>query len=268
MSGSLAGKRVVNTRAVHQAAALDALLRAAGAEPIAFPCLAIHMPDDTRALDAALTDLAAGRFDWLVLTSANTVYALAERLHALNGTLPGTAFRTACVGPGTAEAARQDLSLASVPLPDEFIAESLADSLPIRPGERVCLPESELARPVTAARLAGRGAVVVPITAYHVTPGGGGADLAALLGAEQVDALTFTSSSTVTNCLARLAPAQHALAAVLELPAACIGPKTAATALEHGFRIVQSAAEHTLPGLIAALAALSSVRNKPSGQQA
>lgn len=265
---SLAGKRIVNTRAVHQAAALDALLRSAGAEPIAFPCLAIRMPEDMRHLDEALADLAAGRFAWLVLTSANTVHALAERLRALNWSLPGAAFRTACIGPGTAEAAWQELQLVSIPLPDEFIAESLADSLPIQPGDRVCLPESAIARPVTAARIAGRGAQVFPVTAYRVTPGEGGVDLAALLGDGQVDALTFTSSSTVTYCLARLAAAPYALEVARALPAACIGPKTAATAMEQGFSNVETAAEHSLPGLIAALAALLSVHDKPSGPQA
>ncbi|MCB0231019.1 MAG: uroporphyrinogen-III synthase, partial [Anaerolineae bacterium] len=48
-----------------------------------YPCIAIAAPADTGPLDGALRDLAAGRFDWLVLTSSNAVTVLAERLHIL-----------------------------------------------------------------------------------------------------------------------------------------------------------------------------------------
>jgi len=57
---SLAGKRVVNTRAAHQAAELDDLLRGRGAVPVSYPCIAIAPPADPAPLDAALRDAAAG----------------------------------------------------------------------------------------------------------------------------------------------------------------------------------------------------------------
>ena len=50
----LSGKHVVNTRALHQAAELDALLRERCAEPISYPCIDIRPPEDCAALDAAL----------------------------------------------------------------------------------------------------------------------------------------------------------------------------------------------------------------------
>ena len=40
----LAGKRIVNTRAAHQAAEFSALLRQHGAIPIEYPCIEIAPP--------------------------------------------------------------------------------------------------------------------------------------------------------------------------------------------------------------------------------
>ncbi len=77
---ALAGKRIVVTRAANQADELDDLLRSRGAEPLPYPCIAIAPPTDTGPLDAALRDLVAGEFTWLVLTSRNAVVVLAERL--------------------------------------------------------------------------------------------------------------------------------------------------------------------------------------------
>jgi uroporphyrinogen-III synthase len=44
---TLVGKRIVNTRAVHQAEALNTLLRARGALPLDYPCIAIVPSQDS-----------------------------------------------------------------------------------------------------------------------------------------------------------------------------------------------------------------------------
>jgi hypothetical protein len=99
---ALSGKRVVVTRAPHQAEELVSLLRDYGARPIFYPCIDIAPPEDTTALDAALRDVAA--FDWLILTSANTVRALATHLEALGLPLSMLGhLRAVAVGPATAE---------------------------------------------------------------------------------------------------------------------------------------------------------------------
>ena len=84
MTGILTGKQIVNTRALHQAHALDELLCLQGAVPVAYPCVDIVPPDNSSQLDRALLDLAVGHYEWLILTSVNTVLALAERLSILD----------------------------------------------------------------------------------------------------------------------------------------------------------------------------------------
>ena len=72
----LSGRRVLVTRAAHQAGKLSEGLRALGAEPVEVPVLEIRPPASFDPLDRALRQL--NRYDWLILTSANTVMALAE----------------------------------------------------------------------------------------------------------------------------------------------------------------------------------------------
>ena len=132
MTQVLRGKAIVNTRASHQASDFDLLIRERGAVPIAYPCIAIVPPDDTTELDAALKQLNAGGFDWLGLTSANTVYSLAQRLHKLDLMLTGK-FKVAAVGPSTAEAAQAQADAAAatavwsgvvaMPCPKEIVIE-------------------------------------------------------------------------------------------------------------------------------------------------
>ncbi len=253
MTHALTGKQIVNTRAEHQAEVLNELLRLQGAVPLAYPCIDMVPPEDTTALDTALFNLATGHYDWLTLTSANTVYAIAERLSTLDLPLMGTAFRTAALGPATAAAARQILNLEVWVVPAEYDAENLANSLPITPESHILLPESDIARPTLAKMLMARGAHVTEIMAYQTACGYGGDDIPRLLEDQQIDALTFTSSSTVTYFLERLENESGHLEKALTLFAACIGSKTAATARDRGFSIVTTASEHTLESLIDAL---------------
>ncbi len=80
MTGPLNGRRILVTRAAHQAGKLSEGLRAAGAEAVEVPVLEIQPPVSFDALDAALRNL--DDYDWLILTSANAVHALVERAAA------------------------------------------------------------------------------------------------------------------------------------------------------------------------------------------
>ncbi|MBN8639485.1 MAG: uroporphyrinogen-III synthase [Anaerolineae bacterium] len=253
MSDGLKGKRIVNTRAFAQAQALDDLLYAHGAIPISYPCLRIVPPDDLAPLDLALRELTAGQFDWLVLTSANTVQALRVRLDVLGLSLAAESWRVAAIGPVTAAAVHELLEISGVTVPGEYLTEALADHLPLKPGARVFLPASTLAEPLLAERLTARGATVCVVDAYQTVCGDGDGDLAESLKQRRIDALTFTSSSAVRCFVERLNAEGASIESARELCAACIGPRTAATARAAGFRQVIVPDEHTLTGLLQAL---------------
>ncbi len=248
---SLAGKRIVVTRAVHQAGEMIDLLRQAGARPVLYPCLDIRPPEDTGPLDAALRAVANGQYDRLVLTSANTVHILAERLAALELSLEG--FDAAVVGPKTAEAAETLLGVDVTLVAREHVAESLADELSPATGQRLLLPQSAIARPLLAERLRAAGAQVAVVEAYQTGLGQGGEPLPALLAAGRIDAITFTSSSTVTNFLERLDKEDGQRRHLTGVCLAAIGPVTAATMVDAGLAVDVMPGEYTLAGLLTAL---------------
>ena len=88
----------------------------------------------------------------------------------------------------------------------------------------------------------------------------GGASLAALLSTNSIDALTFTSSSTVRYTLDGIVELgfdrAHAIVLLNRAALVCIGPITAATATECGLRVSAVADEYTTDGLIETLVRL------------
>src|SRR6185503_2169292 len=138
ISRPLANKRILVTRATHQAGKLSEGLRAAGADPVEVPVLEIVPPLSYDPLDTALRNFTA--YDWLIFTSANTVRALIERFAAC-GIVPGDEIKTeiAVVGKATADAARQAGFTVAL-TPKEYVAESLLESFAdLASGQRILL---------------------------------------------------------------------------------------------------------------------------------
>jgi uroporphyrinogen-III synthase len=251
---ALEGRRIVVTRAPHQAAELETLLRERGAAPLLYPCIDIAPPEDATELDRAIQNVADGAFDWLVLTSANTVTVLTSRIQALGIDKPFAGLMVAAVGPATADAARERLSVQVSAVPDEYLAEALAAAIQPLDGARVLLPRSAVADRALIDLLAQRGATVTHIEAYRTVIGSGGVDLPGLLRERAVDAITLASASAAANLLIRLDDAE--MSDLARVHVFCIGPKTAQAARTLGLPNVTAASEHTLTGLMDAMAAV------------
>ncbi len=124
----LFGRRVVVTRAAHQAGELLQQLAARGADAVAFPCLAVAPPADPAALAEAARALPG--YDGVILSSPNGVRAWFKGLIEDAG-LDARALagkRVAAIGTGTARAClafgvRPDL------VPTRARAEGLIESL-------------------------------------------------------------------------------------------------------------------------------------------
>ena len=239
---SLAGLRIMVTRADRQAAALADALTALGADVVTCPVIAI----EPIAVDPALLqDL--GRYDWLVLTSANGVDRFRDLLRDAGRSFPAD-IKVAAIGPETAGRARE-AGMTPVLVPPRFIAEDLADALAAAaaPGARILLARAAGARDVLPEQLRARGAHVDVLEIYRaVPPAGVGPGLAA--GLPGVDMITFTSSSTVRHFVDAM---PGALADPVRI--ACIGPITAQTARDLGLRVDIIAQEYTTRGLVDAI---------------
>ncbi len=246
----LAGRRIVITRASHQYSDLAHLLCREGAEPLPYPAISIAPPEDTRPLDAALSEAASGGYDWLIFTSANTATIVASRLRAL-GLRDGIKLSVAAVGQGTTLALARALRIRPSFYPHEAEAGGLAETLPLRPGARVLLPQSEAADDRLKAALNARGAEVTLISADRVIQGEGGIDLPRLL--PQIDVITFTSGSTVDHFVRRFTAEGGDLAALSRVHLAYMGASARYALAAHSLPPVIGARQPTLEALVQAL---------------
>lgn len=241
-SRPLFGRTVVVTRTAAQAGELSRRLRTLGAAVLEVPTIEVVDPlDGGAALTAAVA--AAPTYDWVVLTSPNGARRFCA---ALRDGRDLAGVRLAAIGPGTADVLA-DHHLVCDLVPERFVAEGLLDVFPAPAdgGGRVLLARAETARDALPDGLRAAGWEVDVVTAYRTVPAAVAPATAARVAA--ADAITFTSSSTVTNFLA--AAGGDTLPPVV----AAIGPVTAATARDAGVTVTVEAAEHTLDGLVAAL---------------
>ncbi len=262
VKADLSGRKIVVTRPPHQAIELQSLLVESGAEALIYPCIDIALPEELGLLDAALQDAADGLFDWLIFTSANTVRIVAQQVEALNLELTG--IRTAVIGPKTSAVVEELLGLEVELVAQNYTAEGLARALQPVAGLRFLLPQSEIARPVLAQALRDHGAEVTTIVAYRTVLGQGGADVPGLLATKEIDAITFSSSSTVRNFLARLENEGGSRAHLEGVCLAAIGPITAATMATLDLPVTLASEEFTLPSLVMSLDAYFRSENEES----
>lgn len=251
MSSDLeAARRVLVTRGAGQAARLSEGLRAAGFIPVEVPVLEILPPASYAALDAAVQ--ALNSYDWLVLTSANAVRALADRASHLGIKLKGAAsLQVAVVGPATAREV-EALGLRVALLPESYVAESLVVALAEKTrGKRVLLARAEVARDVIPDALREAGAQVDVADAYRNGVPEGASERLKVALAEPLHAVTFTSSSSVTH-LKQVAERAGIALPLAGVPAVSIGPITSATLRELGWEPVAEANPHDIAGLITA----------------
>jgi uroporphyrinogen III methyltransferase/synthase len=221
----------VITRAAADAEPLARRLESLGAIPVVVPAIGVEFTDPG-PLDAALANIS--RYDWIIFTSRHGVEAVFRRTRSVPGP------RVAAIGPATASELRRHGVQPDL-VPDVHVAEGIMDAIGDVRGTRILLPRADIARRAVAEVLTQRGATVDDIPVYHTGPALG--ERPDLRG---VDAVTFTSSSTVKNFLAS-GPVPAGAKVV------CIGPITAATAREHGLEVTEVAETYTEDGLVAAL---------------
>ncbi len=259
--GALKGIRVAITRAMDQAEEQRALLEEAGAEVVHYPCIAIAPPREREPLDNALRRMVkagVGKnvedgYDWLVLTSVNSVSALTERIDALSLDVSRIGeIKVAAIGASTRDAA-ETAGLTVTFIPPTYTAESLVATIPVVAGDRVLLPQSAIARSTVADGLREAGALLTVVTAYRTLIAQGGDDLLGMLWAGSIDAITFTSESTVRYFNKRVLHERGTLAMLDHVVVGCIGPATAQAAHALGLRVQVQPGEHTLTGLTGAL---------------
>ncbi len=229
-------------------------LRQAGHEPVLYPTIRVAPPEEWGSLDRALHRMSQGDYHWLVLTSANGVRFVWDRLQALGLQVPAQT-RIAVIGPATARALRAQGREPDL-IPPAYVAEALADALGDVRGLRILLARADRARPALREILQDRGAQVDEVAAYRTlvappeTP------------PPPVDVVVFSSPSTVQGFVQALRgrPFPENTRVV------CIGPITAQAAREAGLPVHAVARKYTLEGILEVVGSSQSAAR--SGQSA
>lgn len=243
----LDGLGVAVTRGEKGEGPLSRLLEKRGARVLDWGSVGFSPPEDVCPLLGALARISD--YDWICFSSPRAVDAVVSRHPD-----PPEEVRIAAVGPSTA------LSLSEAGwvvhrLPEEGNGEGLVEAFR-RVGDvgdaKIFFPASEIARDVIPEGLAGLGADVDRVTAYRmVTLPVDPAGCRTSLERGEVKVVTFASPSAMEALRAQI---DEDLFNRLrdEIPAAAMGPTTAAALEGAGWRRIASARIPTLEGLVTA----------------
>jgi len=241
----LSGRRVVITRAEHQAAEMGEAFRRAGAEVVFLPLIEVVEAADPKPLADAASRI--DRFDHLVLTSANTVRAFLPWV-ATSAKMPPITV----VGPATAEAVSEHgFTVAETAVRTD--AEGLVELLGPRlgPGRRVLVPQADDARPALVEGLRKTGAEVVVVVAYSKRLPAASAERAAeLFDGVPLGWVTFTSPRIVRHFVELLGEAWESRRG--ELRAVSIGGVTSRALESHGVERMATAERPTPEDMVRA----------------
>jgi uroporphyrinogen III methyltransferase/synthase len=254
-SRPLCGRKIIVTRAAEQAGEFSSKLAMLGASVLECPTIRLVEPESWQLLDLAIRELSG--YDWLILTSGNSVRFFFQRLKTLGMDTRALAGCKVCaVGPKTAEAfasfgIRADL------VPTDYKAEGVVDEfsrLDLH-GKKILFPRADKAREVIPCELKRMGAHVDSPVAYrNIFPDRLPPEALFLLEKRSVDCITFTSSSTVQNLAAMLG--EDMLVDLLKgVTVASIGPVTSKSCRELGLKVDVEPVTHTLDALAAELEA-------------
>lgn len=257
----LSGKRIVVTRSRTQASRLVEELTSLGAEVIEYPTIAIEPSDNTSELISALEKLS--EYSWLVLTSTNGVEYVFDTLLEIGKDARALAgVKVAAIGSATAS---ELIERGIVPdlIPENYVAESLLEAFVDRgvgPDDHILIARAEQARNVLPEGLAACGAQVDVVFAYKTVVDKTAPTTLLLedLRAGTIDAITFTSSSTVTNFVSLISEAlDEGVPELIDLlkntSLISIGPVTTETLISYGCSEVAQAEVYTIAGLVECL---------------
>ncbi|WP_125772777.1 uroporphyrinogen-III synthase [Antribacter gilvus] len=271
---------VLVARTEDRAAGLVERLRAAGVRVTSAPVIERAPVEDTSRLQAARELLAAGWFEWVVITSVNAVDALLGRPVPVEADpadagpvahpdwIPGET-RWAAVGPATERAlARHGLRADLVP--ETMTAAGLAETFPPAPEDStdgallvfdgvpeatraVLLPLGDLVGDSLPRALAAKGWEPHVVTAYRTVAH----ELPADFVGQAYDLVVVASGSAARQVAAQLGPGRAVVA---------IGEPSARVARAAGLDVVATAAQPTDESLADAVLSTLAARTAVAGR--
>jgi len=217
---TLAGVRVLVTRAVEDAPELEELLRARRADPLRMPCIAFEDGPDLSRIAERIGNREA---DLIVVASPHAARRLVALCSRIDVPLAAVGTATARELPGQVAVPRQGTGA-------DALVRELRDRVA---GQRVLVPRAEGGNPALLDGLRAAGARVEALTLYRtVTARQAAPDVLRTLREGGVAAIAFASGSAARG-FAELAGAP----AAADSAVACLGKQCADEAARAGIRV-------------------------------
>lgn len=244
--------RIILTRQPAQAGHIETGLERFGYDIGFFPLTDFQLPADLNALDDLVAGLHEGRWQWMLITSPNTIRALATRGWQPARTEAHTTI--AVTGPGTARVLADHGGKHTPWMPtDDASAAGILEQFPPGPGS-LALPQGAAAGDAMTNGLSERGWDVSHVIAYHTVDYPAEPDRALLPAQDNVltpDALRLEDVVVLT------APSAARRWARLGVPVAgliAIGQPTRRAAIEHSLDLAATATSPDAEGIAEVLA--------------
>ncbi len=246
--------RIILTRQPAQAGHIEAGLERLGYQIGFLPLTDFQLPTDLHPLDDLVKGLHQGRWQRLLITSPNTIRALAARGWQPAATEAHTTI--AVTGPGTARVLADHGAMNTPWMPTaDASAAGILEQFPCGPGS-LALPQGAAAGNAMYTGLTQRGWDVTHVIAYHTVDYPAAADRALLPAQEPVLTANDLTADDVIVLTAPTAARRWAARAVPVSAVIAIGQPTRRAAVEHSLDLAATATSPDATGIAEVLTRL------------
>ncbi len=248
------GHKILVTRNQAKAGYLSGLLSDEGAEVVSIATFEIKpLPLDRQVREKIQ---GSGEYDWIIFSSVNAVEIFFGHFLKIGMSVRHlSGVKIACIGEATAKVVRS-FGLKVALVPDDYKQEGLAKAfqrIPLKE-KRVLFARAREGRDLLVRYFKKKKIQCDLLALYeNQVPRGARKELRELfLKGGGVDLLTFASSSSVDHFYGLFNPSQLKKW-VVRIPAAVIGPVTAASVKKWGGKVAVQPTKYTMPDLVAAI---------------
>lgn len=246
----IAGSRVLLPRGGRWGEDATERLAEAGAEAVVVPLVEFAPPEDPAPLNAAIDRLNAGFYDWILVTSPTAIDAVIDA-----GAVVPASTKVAVLGEIVASAATAvGWNVVFRPVVHHSHQGLVTEWPDPRPGDRVLIPQSQVADQTLLEGLGSLGLEVERVTAYRAISVAPPPELVADVAAGGFDAVAITGGSIAARVADEFAPLPDSTRVV------CIGPRTAGEASTSGLTVAAVAQDRNASALVEALRSVARTR--------
>ena len=244
----LFGKNIVVTRCRTQSSALAEKISDMGGNPIEVPTIKIQKVEDNKELEAEINRIKD--YTYIIFSSKNAVDIFFEKLNDMGyDTRVLYNSKICAVGVETAKAIKSRGIITDI-VPEKYVAEGLYEELKdiINENDKILIPRAKNARDFLVNKLSEKCYIKEVITYESVIDNDKKNLALEVIEDENIDYITFSSSSTVKNFITLIG--EENLEKLENKKIISIGPITSKTIEDFGLEVYKEAEVSTIDSMI------------------